>query len=126
MNSAYALFEIVFKRTLPLPWIHLIPIVVILSCYLGVAYVTKVTQGFYTYSFLDGAKHSPKVVAGYIIDILVAATVIFSLVRYLIVLRIWVTENKMRKLRKFHGRGQPEYGLLGESKSIPLHTVIIN
>lgn len=73
--------------------------------YLALAYVTFYTQGFYTYGFLDLRKNSSGVVAAYIIGILVAAIVIFLIVRYLILLRVWVTEKKMGKIGKFSNRG---------------------
>lgn len=107
LNSVYALFEIVFPRTDPLPFINLVPVVVILALYLGLAYVTHATQGFYVYSFLDDKKNSRGVVAGYIIGILVASVIIFIIVRYLIVLRIWVTEKKLGMAGKFSRRGVP-------------------
>lgn len=35
------------KRGIVLPWIHLPFLIIILGCYLGLAYVTHATQGFY-------------------------------------------------------------------------------
>lgn len=101
LNSFYALFEIIFPRTSPLPWLDIIPIVILLALYLGLAYVTHATDGFYVYDFLDLQKNSSGVVAAYIVGILVAAIIIFLIVRYLIMLRVWVTEKKMGKAGKF-------------------------
>lgn len=64
--------------------------------------------------------------AGYIVGILVAAIVVFSAVRYLILLRLWITEKRMRRLGKFHDQGQPDYGLIDGSKSIPMHNVNVH
>ncbi|KAL6710194.1 hypothetical protein ACN47E_009985 [Coniothyrium glycines] len=105
LNSFYALVEIVFPRTEPLPWLDIIPIVILLALYLGLAYLTHATQGFYPYDFLDLQEHSAGIVAAYIVGILVASIIIFLIVRYLIMLRLWVTERKMGKLGKFSHRG---------------------
>ncbi|KAH8728623.1 hypothetical protein GQ44DRAFT_701720 [Phaeosphaeriaceae sp. PMI808] len=105
LNSLYALFEIFLPRTSPLPWLDIVPIVLLLALYLGLAYLTHATEGFYVYSFLDLQAHSSGIVAAYIIGILVGAIIIFLIVRYLIVLRVWVTENKLGKGGKFSSRG---------------------
>lgn len=47
-NSAYAVFEIVLTNINPIPWVHLPVCIVLLGGYLGVAYVTQATQGFYS------------------------------------------------------------------------------
>jgi hypothetical protein len=99
------LFEIIFPRTSPLPWLDLIPTVILLALYLGLAYLTHAVDGFYVYGFLDLQKNSSGVVGAYIIGILVAAIIIFLIVRYLIMLRVWVTEKKMGKSGKFSTRG---------------------
>ncbi|KAF1841227.1 uncharacterized protein K460DRAFT_295429 [Cucurbitaria berberidis CBS 394.84] len=119
LNSLYAFFEIFFPRTEPLPWLDLVPTVILLALYLGLAYLTHATEGFYVYGFLDLQEHSSGVVAAYIIGILVAAIVIFLIVRYLIMLRVWVTEKKMGKTGKFSSRGKLEE----TGKTIPLHHV---
>lgn len=104
LNSAYSLFEIVFPRSPAPPFLHMIPIVIILGLYLALAYLTHATAGFYTYDFLDLEKNSSGVVAGYCIGILVGSIILFLIVRYLIVLRIWVTEKKLGKNGKFSRR----------------------
>jgi hypothetical protein len=72
--------------------------------YLGLAYVTFETQGFFVYSFLDTRTNSSGIVAAYIVGILVAAVVIFLIVRYLILLRCWWTEKKLGMIGKFSRR----------------------
>jgi len=101
LNSAYALFEIVFPRTAAPPFLHIIVLVVILALYLGLAYLTYATDNFYVYDFLDTNKNSSGSVAGYIVGILVGAVVIFLIVRYVIVFRVWVTEKKFGKYGKY-------------------------
>lgn len=61
-----------------------------LACYLGVAYITHATQGFYTYNFLDPrVEHG--LLAAYIVGILAIAIVIFVLVRYILLFRAYLT-----------------------------------
>jgi len=48
MNSGFALFEIILTNTGPSPWSHITPGFLLLACYLGVAYITHATQGFYS------------------------------------------------------------------------------
>ncbi|KAF2750474.1 hypothetical protein M011DRAFT_418450 [Sporormia fimetaria CBS 119925] len=104
LNSVFALFEIVFPRTAPLPFIHIVPIVILLALYLALAYVTHATQSFYVYSFLDTTANSPGVVTGYIIGILVGSIVLFLIIRYAILIRVWTTEKKLGKTGKFSRR----------------------
>jgi predicted membrane-bound dolichyl-phosphate-mannose-protein mannosyltransferase len=80
--------------------LDLIPVIVLLALYLGLAYLTHATQGFYVYPFLDLHKNSSGSVGAYIVGILVAAIIIFLIVRYLIVLRVWITEKKLGKTGK--------------------------
>jgi hypothetical protein len=115
LNSLYALFEIFFPRTSPLPWLDLIPIILLLALYLGLAYLTQAIDDYYVYDFLNLQIHSSGVVAAYIVGILVAAIIVFVIVRYLIKLRVWVTEDKLRKMGKFSsyravGMVDEEYG----------------
>lgn len=118
LNSAYAFFEIVFPRTERLPWLSLIPVILLLALYLGLAYLTHATQGFYVYPFLDLQAHSSGVVAGYILGILVAAIVIFLIVRYLIALRVWITETKLDKKGRFSPHNKNSAGI----DEFPLHS----
>ena len=50
LNTVFAGFEIFIPRTVPPPPLHLLLLIIILALYLGLAYLTKATQGFYTYS----------------------------------------------------------------------------
>lgn len=101
MNTVIAFFEILLTRTSPLAWWHDAPIVIVLACYLGLAYVTHATQGFYVYDFLDDKNGTKRgTVAGYCIGILVAAIVIHLVVHFIIVIRVWATEKKAGMLGK--------------------------
>jgi hypothetical protein len=101
LNSVFALFEIFIPRTQATPKLHAVPLVIILALYLALAYVTLASNHFYVYSFLDPAKQSRGVVAGYIIGILVGCLIVFFIVHFVIKLRRWVTEDKMHKTGKF-------------------------
>ena len=96
LNTVFCLTEIFLARTDPLPWIHLLWLIIILCLYLGVAFITFATEHFYVYSFLDDTKKGGRGrVAAYIFGILAAAIVVFIIVRYVILLRKWVTETKL-------------------------------
>ncbi|KAG0699529.1 hypothetical protein DFH29DRAFT_46115 [Suillus ampliporus] len=86
MNSSFALFEILLTDAGPSPWSHITPCFILLACYLGVAYITRATQGFYTYSFLDpSTEHG--LLAAYIIGIAVGYSIIFMIVKGICTLR---------------------------------------
>jgi hypothetical protein len=106
-----------------LPWLDIVPIVILLALYLGLAYLTHATQGFYVYDFLDLQAHSSGIIAAYIISILVAAIVIFLIVRYLIMLRVWVTEKKQGKQGKFVTRGATRVDEEPD-KDIPMNGIV--
>jgi hypothetical protein len=78
-----------------------------LALYVGVAYITKATEGFYVYSFLDPhMKGGQGRVTGYVFGIMALAIVTFIIVKYLILLRKWITETKLHKLGKLEWRGE--------------------
>lgn len=97
LNTAFVLLEIALGRVGPSPWLHLPVCILFLVGYLGVAYITHATQGFYSmypdsnhaslvypfilsaYSFLDPKKGHARL-AGYIIGIAVAEVIVFTLV----------------------------------------------
>jgi hypothetical protein len=109
MNSLFCLFEIFFTRTNPPPWIHVLFLIIILALYLGLAYLTHYTEGFYVYSFLDPAGGKGKVI-GYVFGILAAIIVIFCIVKLVIWGRKWLTEIKMGRTGKFHGGREMGHG----------------
>jgi hypothetical protein len=103
LNTCFALFEILFTHSGPGPWTHLIPLLLILACYLGVAYITYATQGFYTYSFLDPSKEGG-LLAAYIVGIALGCCVVFSVVKGACSLRWYIS------LRYGRFEDQPESG----------------
>ncbi|EME40508.1 hypothetical protein DOTSEDRAFT_177538 [Dothistroma septosporum NZE10] len=92
MNSGFAFFEVILPRSSPHPWVNLSALVVILACYLGLAYLTHATEGVYVYDFLDPASGAGSV-TGYCFAILAACIVIFVVVRYIQVLRNWLCQR---------------------------------
>lgn len=93
-----ALFEIILPCTDIPPPLHLAVLILILALYLALAYLTKATQGFYTYDFLDPAGPGGKgKVAGYVFGILLAIAIIYGLVCALIWARKWLTERVFHK-----------------------------
>ena len=55
LNSLFALIEIILPATQRPPIAHLAVLLVVLSLYLGLAYLTKATQDFYVYEWLNPA-----------------------------------------------------------------------
>ena len=106
LNLVFCLFEIFIPRTNPTPWIHLVPIVIILLLYLGLTYTTWGTQDFYVYSFLDDRIHSKGVIAGYILGILVMAIVVYFIIHFVILGRVKLTEGKWNKTGRLETKGQ--------------------
>lgn len=86
LNSVYALFEILLTNTPPPPLIFMLANLVLLGGYLGVAYITNATQGFYTYDFLDPQQQG-SFLAAYIAGIAVGYVVIFGIVSGMMVIR---------------------------------------
>lgn len=101
LNTVFAAFEIFMTRTSPPPPSHLLFLIVILALYLGLAYVTHATEGFYPYDFLDNSNGRSGRVAGYAFGILAAILVIFGVVWGVIWLRRWITEKKLGRSGKF-------------------------
>ncbi|KAG7086214.1 hypothetical protein E1B28_002180 [Marasmius oreades] len=106
LNSVFCLFEVLFTHSPRPRWIFLIFTVLILGGYCGLAYVTKKTQGFYTYSFLNPDKGP--ILAVYLVGIAVAECIIFALVWGLMSLRqrmfpVKETRERLEDAREDHG-----------------------
>ncbi|KAK0201460.1 hypothetical protein DFS33DRAFT_988027 [Desarmillaria ectypa] len=86
LNSVYGLFEILFTNTPPPPPVFLLANIVLLGGYLGVAYITNATQGFYTYDFLDPQQQG-SFLAAYVVGIAVGYAVLFGIVSGIMVTR---------------------------------------
>ncbi|KAG6888357.1 hypothetical protein C0995_009050 [Termitomyces sp. Mi166 len=87
LNLVFALAEVLLTNIPPAPWLALPFTILLLACYLALAYVTYANQGFYPYEFLDPAKQKG-LLGAYIVGILGCYCIVFLFVRFLIVLRI--------------------------------------
>ncbi|KAI0410080.1 hypothetical protein F4802DRAFT_592954 [Xylaria palmicola] len=114
LNAAFALFEILVPRTRPPPWTHLPFLIALLALYLALAYLTRATKGFYTYTFLDAGKQGP-LVAAYVFGIAIGICILFAVVWGLVWLRRWVTEDKLGLRGVFSAHGAPPPPLDEES-----------
>ena len=102
LNAGLALFEVIFARTIPPPWVHLVWLIFILLLYLALAFVNHANTGEYVYSFLDYEWAGGRgLVAAYILGIAVGIVIVFVVVWGVIKLRRWVTEDKLGMDGKF-------------------------
>lgn len=88
LNTVFCGFEMIFTNNPPPKPLMLPFMIIILIGYLGVAYITHITQGFYTYSFLDPKKQG-SLLAAYIAGIGLAEVVLFG-VAWLV---MWVRQR---------------------------------
>jgi hypothetical protein len=102
-NSLFALFEIFMTRTSPSPAVHMFWMIFVLALYLGLAYITRATKGFYVYSFLDPTKATHGLVAAYVFGIAIVILIVFGIVWGIIWTRKWLTETKLGMGGKLSG-----------------------
>lgn len=114
LNSLAALSEIVLPTTNPPPWLHIPLLVILLALYLGLAYITRATQGFYPYAFLNPVYGSGRL-AGYIIGIALACVVIFLIVWGL----IWV-RRRFTGIGKRSRKNRPVPRYLGATRDVEM------
>lgn len=86
MNSVFATFEIVATQTRPLPYAHLGIMWLIMSLYLGVAYITKASAGIFVYLWLDPKNGVVKLLL-HMVGYAALLSAYFVLVRSVILLR---------------------------------------
>jgi hypothetical protein len=86
LNSVFAVTEIVISATAPPPVTHLSVVLLILSAYLGLAYLTRYTQGFYVYEWMNPAHGNVSIIL-HILGYAAGIIAIFFIVRYAIVAR---------------------------------------
>ncbi|KIW33001.1 uncharacterized protein PV07_04506 [Cladophialophora immunda] len=117
LNTFMALLEITLPTTEPLPWTHLPFLMTILSLYLGLAYLTRATGGFWVYEWLDPELGKWKVVV-HVICYSVAIVVIFVFVRYAIWTRNWLLRRWTRgRLGPAGDRAEKVMGMADSSRS---------
>ncbi|KAG6878835.1 hypothetical protein C0992_007320 [Termitomyces sp. T32_za158] len=110
LNLVFALCEVLLTNIPPAPWLTLPLAVLLLACYLAVAYITHADQGIYraalllmlmlththsltAYAFLDPVKQKG-LLGAYIVAILACYCIVFVIVRFLIVARIRLLARK--------------------------------
>ncbi|KAI9753697.1 MAG: hypothetical protein M1815_006030 [Lichina confinis] len=94
LNAVFAFLEIILPRTAPPPWLHVLPLLILLVLYVALSYVTFATQGFFPYDFLDPRVGGRGRVTIFAFGILAAVLVIFLFARTLIWLRMRLTERR--------------------------------
>ncbi|PSR75352.1 hypothetical protein PHLCEN_2v9215 [Hermanssonia centrifuga] len=123
LNTVFAAFEIFFTNAgvlsaspaaRGLPWMHLPFLLVLLACYLGVAYITAGAQGFYNPHTQHG------LLAAYIVGIAIGEAIVFTLVRYLCLFRhhlsIRMSRFGMESVSVDEGSGKRYSGLLADGE----------
>jgi hypothetical protein len=99
----FAITEIVLPATEPLSWNHLSVVLGVLSIYLGLAYLTRYTQGFYVYEWMNLAHGTISIVL-YILRYADGMVALFVMARYAILARK-ILANRLRG-RKEDGLGK--------------------
>lgn len=92
LNSLFAIVEIILPATKPHPWTHLSFVLLVLSVYLGLAYLTYETQGFYVYEWMNPA-HGKWSIVSHIAGYAAGMVALFVGSRYAIFGRNWVAER---------------------------------
>lgn len=100
LNSVFAVVEILLPATQPAPLTHLSIVLFVLSIYLGLAYLTWWTQGFYVYEWLNPAHGNWSIVA-HIAGYAGGIVAIFFIVRFGIIGRNKLAEKM--ELRRSEG-----------------------
>jgi hypothetical protein len=104
LNSAFAVVEILLPATEAPPLSHLSIVLLVLSSYLGLAYLTRYTQGFYVYEWMNPAHGNVSIVLhilGYAGGIVVIFCLVSGAIRVRnVVARITATVQKFNESEK--------------------------
>lgn len=106
LNSVFAIVEILLPATEAPPLSHLSVVLLILSIYLGLAYLTRYTQGFYVYEWLNPAHGTVSIIL-HVLGYAAGIIAIFLLVSGAIRLRNML----VRKMNKEDGASIREKGM---------------
>ncbi|KAF8867595.1 hypothetical protein CPB85DRAFT_1246121 [Mucidula mucida] len=87
INSLFCLSEVLLTHNPAPRWIWLIVDIIVLAMYLGLAYLSKYTLGFYVYSFLDPKKEGA-FLAAYIAGIGIGEAIVFAIMYGIVRLRM--------------------------------------
>ncbi|PWW78782.1 hypothetical protein C7212DRAFT_273109 [Tuber magnatum] len=116
LNSVFAIFEVLMSRTERPPWLHIPFLILILAGYLGVAYITKATKGFYTYSFLNPGESGSGMVATYVFGIAAAICLVFVIIWLIIWLRLFLCEEVFGMKGEFSSKARASGGDEGKGE----------
>ena len=105
LNSVFAAAEIILSATEPLPWHHLSIVLAVLSTYLGLAYLTRYTQEFYVYEWMNPAHGNVSIVL-HVLGYAGGMIALFVLARYAISARNLLAQ-------RLQGQDKTEYGEKG-------------
>jgi hypothetical protein len=105
LNSIFAATEIVLSATKPQPWHHLSVVLGVLSIYLGLAYLTRYTQDFYVYEWMNPAHGNASIIL-HVLGYAGGMVALFVLARYAIIARNMLAQ-------RLHGQEEIEYGEKG-------------
>lgn len=112
LNSAFAMFEVVMTNSRPQPWAHLGVLMIIMSLYLGIAYITKATENIYIYLWLDPHNGVPQLVA-HVVGYAMAVVVIFNASKGAIWLRCQLIDANPNAESPYEFDGSHEHGQAG-------------
>ncbi|KAF2099645.1 hypothetical protein NA57DRAFT_75148 [Rhizodiscina lignyota] len=105
LNSMFTFLEIILARTDPLPWTHVIWMLLILAMYLSLGYLIFATQHFLVYSFPNSEATWDGSIAKWIFIVATATVAIFVTVNMVIWTRRWVTETLLGMTGNFADYG---------------------
>ncbi|EEH42918.1 hypothetical protein PABG_12297 [Paracoccidioides brasiliensis Pb03] len=99
LTPCFSLFEIICSTAPPPPLLHLVFLILLLVLYLGVAYLTRATQGFFVYPFLnpDSSGRGSGRVTGYVFGVAGILVLLFGFVWVLSYLRMrFLSKNRTK------------------------------
>ena len=97
LNSVFAIVEILLPATDAPPLGHLSVVLLVLSAYLGLAYMTRYTQGFYVYEWMNPVHGNASIilhVLGYALGMIIIFFLVSSAIRLREMLAKWLSEGK--------------------------------
>ncbi|KAH8716861.1 hypothetical protein GQ44DRAFT_730385 [Phaeosphaeriaceae sp. PMI808] len=112
LNSVFAIVEILLPATAPPPLSHLSVVLLVLSIYLGLAYLTRYTQGFYVYEWMNPA-HGKASIVLHVLGYAGSIIAIYVIVHYAIIGRNLIAQ----KLEIRRSQGQREKAIKLDDRS---------
>ena len=120
LNNVFAIVEILLPATSPPPITHLSIVLLFLSIYLGLAYLTRYTQGFYVYEWMNPAHGNASIIL-HVLGYAGGMLAIFVMVRYVIVGRNMLAQ----KMEMRRGEGLQEKAIKLDDRSDPWSAEVV-